>query len=250
MQRRKFVELTVYGSVVYGSMGLLSGCVSAKPTGSKEITLRDDLSVVKRALQDGFADVHDLIQGNYDSLWIRYPDESANEGAAGHLRLAFVNNAAAPYRHLRIEQANGEVANLVWDREGVAPAISFVDDEGTVLERDGTELTYSIASAVDSWDALQGDGLLEAGVHILAVGFAAWLGVQLAGAVLSAIAFLTYIALVLGLIFVAMEAGDDILAWIVDKTGWSEEQLQGFFDDFMAHLDDQLDRISDFVEAY
>lgn len=245
MQRRQFVELAAYGS-----LGLLSGCVSAKPTRSKEITLSDDLSAVKQALQDAFADVQDLIHGNYDSLWIRYPDESANKGGDRHLRLAFLNNDAAPYRHLRVEKADGEAANLVWDRKGIAPAISFVDDEGTPLERDGTELTYSLASAVDSWDALQGEGILDAGVKVLAVGFAAWLGVQVAGAVLSAIAFLTYTALVLGLILVAMEAGDDMLAWIVDKTGWSEEQLEGFFEEGMARLGDQLSRISDFVEAY
>lgn len=244
MERRQFVELAAYGS-----LGLLAGCASAKPARSKEITLRDDLSAVKQALQEGFADVQDLIHGTYDSLWIRYPDESANKGSDTHLRLAFVDNAAASYRHLRVEKADGEAANLVWDR-GIAPAISFVDDEGTALERDGTELTYSLASGVDSWDALQGEGILDAGVKVLAVGFAAWLGVQVAGAVLSAIAFLTYTALVLGLILVAMEAGDDMLAWIVDKTGWSEEQLEGFFEEGVARLGKQLSRISDFVEAY
>lgn len=214
----------------------------------KEIALQNDIDALRTALKGSFEDVKRLIQGEYDNLWVRYPDASSKEESKEHLRLQFVSNSAASYPHLRIQKANGEVANLVWDQKALSPAISFTDDEGTVLERNGSLLTYSFAGTMDGWEALQGDGLLDAGVKLLAAGFSVWLGVKLAGAVLSAIAFLAYTALILGLVMVAVDSREDLLAWIVDKTGWSKTQLRTFFDEGIAGLESQLDRISEYID--
>lgn len=248
MQRRQFVEMSLFGG-----LALLSGCAGGEMlTGPRQrkITLRDDIDALRTSLQGSFEDVKGLIQGKYDNLWVSYPDASSEEESKEQLRLQFVSNAAASYPHLRIQKADGEVANLIWDRKSLSPAISFADDEGTVLERNGSLLTYSFAGALDGWEALQGKGLLDAGVKLLAAGFSVWLGVKLAGAVLSAIAFLAYTALILGLVMVAVDSRENVLAWIVENTGWSEAQLRAFFEEGLAGLESQLNRISEYVEAY
>lgn len=247
MQRRHFLELSLYAT-----LGVSWGCTSlrspnGRPSADHEISLQGDESAIRNAVANSYEHVQRLIEGTYDDLLITYPGDDGQESAK-EVWFSFVDNEAASYPHLRIEKPNGDAANLVWRRSGLSPAIQFVSDDGDPIETDGTELTFPFTSALDGWDTVQGDGFSNAGVKLMAAGLAAWLGVKLTGVVLSAISVIAFTALVLGVLMIALDRRDEVMEWVIEKTGWSPEQIRAFVEEAVSDLHDWSTEIQEFVQ--
>lgn len=176
---------------------------------------------------------------------------AGNDGAANEvLTLAFAQNQAAGYPHLRITRQNGEVANLVWGTKYLLPSIRFADDNGGTLKgRDGEELEFGLSDVFgrSAKPAFARDWL-STGIKIAAVAFAAWLGLSVSGYILAALAFLAFNAMVLGLLIVAVAAISPFLKGILSTTGWTTDDVRSFFTQTASNLMSFFQEVADFVQ--
>ncbi len=165
-------------------------------------------------------------------------------GTAEVLRMSFVKNQSADYSHLRIvRQSTGEAANLLWGLENFLPAIKLADDTGRPLVKDGREMAVDFSSAkVVSESALASIDLLELGAKVAIIALAIWLGAAVGKAILAAIGFIAFNAMVLGLLVLALGAISPLLEKIGDITGWKVEDVKGF-------IESGTDRLKEFFEG-
>ncbi|MCS7265978.1 MAG: hypothetical protein NZ805_14240 [Armatimonadetes bacterium] len=113
--------------------------------------------------------------------------------------------SAANYRHLQIvRKSTGEAVNLLWGWKGLLPSIKFTDDRvNTLRARNGQILEIGFVD-IDGSRGRQALDWIETGVKVAAVAFAIWLGAGIARDTLSAIGFLAFNAMVLGLLVAAL----------------------------------------------
>lgn len=242
MNRRQFTKLSLLGSA-----GLITGCgiFSSNDSQVPTLELTNDSQTLKKELDDSFGSIKDLITNGEEKIWVNYPTETGQE----LLTFSFVDNNAAGYKHLRLQQDNGEVANVLWDQENLLPVVKFTDDDGNTLAKDGQSLSFGFDQVVDSFDDLTEDGLLELAWKLIAIGLVVWLGANIAGAVISAIAFLAFNAFVLGAVIVAIQASVAILEWLTENTGWSETAIEAFFETVIEELQEFIEEVMQFIES-
>ncbi len=146
------------------------------------------------------------------------------------LRMSFVKNKSAEYHHLRVvRQSTGEAANLLWGLENFLPAIKLVDDSGRALVKNGREIAVDFASTKIAAQS-QSIDLLELGAKVAIIALAIWLGAAVGKAVLAAIGFIAFNAMVLGLVVLALGALSPLLEKIRDVTGWQAGDVKAFME--------------------
>ncbi len=242
MNRREFTKLSLLGSA-----GLITGCeiFSSNDSHVPTLELTNDSQAIKKELDGSFGLIKDLITNGEEQIKVNYPTETGQES----LTFSFVDNNAAGYTHLRLQQDNGEVANVLWDQENLLPAVKFTDDEGYILEKDGQSLSFGFDQVVDNFDDLTEDGLLELAWKFVAIGLVVWLGTNIAGAIITALAFLAFNAFVLGAVIIAVQASVSILEWLAEHTGWSETKIEEFFDAVIIVFQRFVGEVTQFIES-
>jgi len=143
------------------------------------------------------------------------------------LRLHFCEpkSGVANYKHLRIvRESTNEAIRLIWGRDGIVPTVRFVNDDGTILQYgDGKEMEFKLKDLTGASPTKPIDWL-SLGAKVLAIGFAIWLGAQVAKLVVSAIAFIAFNAMVIGALMMA----GGLLKWFIDLTGLTWEDVKSF----------------------
>jgi hypothetical protein len=151
------------------------------------------------------------------------------------LRLHFCDpeNGVADYKHVRIvRESTDEAIRLIWGRDGIVPTVKFVNDGGEVLkDSNGKEMEFKVKDLTGASPTKPIDWL-SLGAKVLAIGFAVWLGAEVAKLVVSAIAFIAFNAMVIGALM--MLAG--LVKWFIDLTGLTWEDVKSFMSQTVEKL--------------
>lgn len=144
------------------------------------------------------------------------------------LTFSFSDSSVTNYRHLRVlRESTGEVVNLLWGQKGFLPSIKFTDDNGNTLQaRNGQNLEIGFVD-VGGLKGRQALDLIATGVKVAAIAFAIWLGAGVARSFLSAIGFLAFNAMVLGLLAAGLGVTLPLVKWVVENV--TVEDVKRFF---------------------
>jgi hypothetical protein len=199
-----------------------------------DTTLTASLENLAETLQSQYARVKTLAEDATSAMRIGFPGENGQEV----LSLMIVSSGAARYPHVRIvRESTGDVANLLWGRQGVYPSIKFADDAGTTIIKGGRPLEFSFHSV-----QREGRGpisWLELGIKIAAIGLLFWLGASILKPIVAAIAFIAFNAMVIGIAVVGVVVVAGIVRWILDVTGWGMEDVRRMFE----RTGDEIERL-------
>ena len=189
-----------------------------------DLVLEGDEAQLANLVRQQFPRLEQLAQNPGTSFRIGIPNGRGMEVLA----FSFVDRGAANYRHLRVVRGStGEAVNLLWGMKGLLPSIRLADDRGnTIRSRDGRllEIGFSEVSGAKGRQALD---WIAIGVKVAAIAFVLWLGAQIGRAVLGAIAFLAFNAMVLGLLVAGIAVISPAIDWVLRNI--TLQDIKGFF---------------------
>ena len=189
-----------------------------------DLVLEGDEAQLANLVRQQFSRLKQLAQNPGTSFRIGIPNGRGIEVLA----FSFVDKGAANYRHLRVvRESTGEAVNLLWGMKGLLPSIRLADDRGnTICSRNGRllEIGFSEVSGAKGRQALD---WIAIGVKVAAIAFALWLGAQIGRAVLGAIAFLAFNAMVLGLLIAGFAVISPAIEWVLRNI--TLQDIEGFF---------------------
>ncbi|MCS7252523.1 MAG: hypothetical protein RMK18_03985 [Armatimonadota bacterium] len=206
-----------------------------------DIMLMGDEVEMAEQLQDSYGRLKEIADDPDRQLRIGFDDGGQMEILTMHF--CEPKKGVANYRHLRVvKESTGEAVRLVWGWDGIKPAIQFVDDYGRLLTINGTKMDFKITDASGRLPSRSVDWL-SLGVKWIAVGFAIWLGAQVARLIVSAIAFLAFNAMVIGALMMAV----GIIVPILELTGWTFEDVKSFIGRMVEELVNVLREGAEFM---
>jgi len=185
-----------------------------------------------------------LAQNPITSLRIGIPNGRGIEVLA----FSFADKGAENYRHLRVvRESTGEAVNLLWGMKGLLPSIRLADDKGNTISRNGRllEIGFSDVSKPKGRQALD---WIAIGVKVAAVAFALWLGAQIGRAVLGAIAFLAFNAMVLGLLIAGLAVISPAIEWVLRNI--TLQDIEGFFAQLVSDIIRLFTEISQMLDQW
>ncbi len=214
LSRRKLIE-TLLGS----SFALLAGCSDGGKSNlpslpPPDLVLDGDENRLAYLVREQFSRLHSLALNPGKTLRIGIPNGRGMEV----LVFSFADGGAANYRHLRvIRESTGEAVNLLWGWKGLLPSIRFADDRGNTLRSvDGQWIEVGF-SDVRGAKGRQASDWIATGIKVAAVAFALWLGAQIGRAVLGALAFLAFNAMLIGLFVAAVAVVSPAIDWLLSN---------------------------------
>jgi len=212
LTRRKFFALLAGSSFALPlgcSGGGGSDFLKAPPP---DLVLDGDETRLASIVRGQFSRLYDLARNPGSTLRVGIPNGRGLEV----LRFSFTDGGAANYRHLRIvRESTGEAVNLLWGWKGPLPSIKLTDDSGrTLRSKDGQVLEIGFAD-VRGAKGRQAFDLIATGVKVAAIAFAIWLGAGIARGILSAIAFLAFNAMVLGVLAAGLGVLSPAIDWVL-----------------------------------
>jgi len=163
---------------------------------------------------------HDFLQDLYNNPGKELKIGFLQERSYNILTLSFMKSNIVSYPHLRlVNTRTNEVANVIWGRDGLKPTIKFVDDSGNVIIKNGKSLEFALNIPSKLAKVNSPSDWIIAGIKIFAVALILWIGFSIAKYVASAIAFIAFNALAIGLVIAGLGIVIEIIQWILGITG-------------------------------
>jgi hypothetical protein len=152
-----------------------------------------------------------------------------DNGNYKELGVSIIKNDLADYPYLRlVKKETNESVNILFGMEGIYPSFKFVDDNGKLLVKNNQVMEFAIRKT-DSWTYSSLDWF-NLGVKILALGLLIWLGFSILKFVVSAIAFIVFNALLLGIVLAGLSLVVPLLKWLFDLTSWTINDVKYWFE--------------------
>ncbi|MEM3373259.1 MAG: hypothetical protein QXF76_03530 [Candidatus Anstonellales archaeon] len=144
------------------------------------------------------------------------------------LTISIVKDKLASYPHLKIvKKETNETVHILFGMKGIYPSIKFVDDNGNLIVRNNQGMEFALKktesrkySSID-W--------LNLGIKVFAFGLLIWLGASILKYVISAIAFISFNALVLGIVIAGLSLIIPFIKWLLNTTGWTVNDVKYWF---------------------
>lgn len=245
MRRREFLMLplgVVMCEFLKGCGGSSNGLQSEQPNiAQPDIILTGNESELAEQVRLGYAKLHEMAEGAREYLRIGF---YGSRREVLRMHLCEPKGGVANYKHVRlVRESTGEAVRLVWGWDKLKPQIRFVNDDGELLTINGVEMEFWVTDAKGRLPTSSIDWL-SLGAKWLAVGFAIWLGAQVAKLVVSAIAFLAFSAMVVGALMMAAGIAKSIL----ELTGWTFDDVKNFLVRAVEELASALLEGAKFIE--
>jgi hypothetical protein len=209
--RRQFV-----GLVASSLFAPLVGCGDGGVSFNLQDAVRPDLVLtgsdeeLASLVQSQFSRLKTLAENPGTTLRVGVPIGGRTEVLA----FSFRDGGAANYRHLRVvRESTGEAVNLVWGWKGLLPSVQMVDDTGRLITRNGRAIEVGFVDVRGR--GRQALDWIAIGVKVAAIAFAIWLGAGIGRAILGAIGFLAFNAMVLGLLVAAIGVFLPAIDWLL-----------------------------------
>ncbi|MEJ5304374.1 MAG: hypothetical protein WHV63_00355 [Ignavibacteria bacterium] len=202
---------------------------------------------IAQSLQNKDSLIQDLYQNPGKELKIGF--------LQGHtyntLKLSFVKSNLASYQHLRIVNTyNNETANILWGRDGLYPTIRFVDNYGNVIIKNGKPLEFQISLPSKLNKTASPADWIIAGIKIFGIALLLWIGFSIAKYVVSAIAFIAFNAMAIGLVLAGLGIVIEIIQWILGRTGITINDVAAFFRKTVSSLVALLLEVTNYIVNY
>lgn len=231
INRRKFIKVAGLLSISPFLSPLLNSCANSVSSISErepmpDLILEGDEKVIAEKLKGQYQMLKSLYENPGKELTIAFPQGNAYN----YLKISFSKDNLSDYPHLKLfNWSSGEVVNVLWGRDGLNPTIKFVDNAGNVITRSGYRLEFPIKSSVSKKRIESAVDWLILGIKVFAVALAIWLGLTIGKYIISAIAFVAFNAMVIGLILVGLSVFIPLVKWILDITGITIEDVVSLF---------------------
>lgn len=260
LNRRDFIRLIGLSSFLpfisscsNSLVSIFDGSSRYQPKPKVDVLIEGNRENIARAVKGQFQRLRSIAENLGKELKVGYETSSGY----GVLRFSFVKDGLSDYPHLRLVNENtGEVANIIWGRIGIYPTIKFVDDRGDVIVKDGKSLEFALRSSfLKGVENLPGSPLsardwLLLGLKIFAVALAIWIGLGVAKIIISALSFLAFNALVIGLLIVALSVVIPFVKWVLEITGIKLDDVVALFNEAVEKIISTLLWIVDYLEGY
>ncbi len=231
LTRRKLLGLLLGTPIAVASGCGDGGGSQFSQTPPPDLILDGDETRLASIVRAQFSRLYSLANSPGTTLRIGIPNGRGIEVLA----FSFRDGGAANYRHLRVvRESTGEVVNLLWGWKGFLPSVKFTDDRGNTLRaKNGQVLEIGFADVRGS-KGRQALDLIATGVKVAAIAFAIWLGAGIARGVLSAIGFLAFNAMVLGLLAAGIGVISPAIEWVLRNI--TLEDVERFFSQFVNDI--------------
>lgn len=245
LKRRKFLGLLLGSPIVIASGCEDGGGSQFFQTPKPDLVLEGDENQLASIVRNQYSRLFDLAKNPGTTLRIGI----SNGRGLEVLAFSFADSGAANYRHLRVvRESTGEAVNLLWNWKGLLPSIMFTDDRGNILRaKNGQVLEIGFADVGGS-KGRQALKWIETGVKVAAIAFAIWLGAGIARAVLGAIGFLAFNAMLLGLLTAALGATLPAIKWVLQNI--TLEDVERFFSQLVNEIIRLFSEISSMLSQH
>jgi hypothetical protein len=219
----KFLSLTALG-------GFLTGC-GITDSNSRSGGGRQDEAPEKRyakKFKDAMPEISKAAQ-NGDSY------EISENGNTFSFAVIPAGEGYVHHPHVRITRSDGEIAYLVWGFEGLYPSLKLLDATGEDM------MEVSLNEFSDNKDSSR--NWLETALVVVAVLFAAWLGLEVVGLFISLAASIALFLLALAILFVGVAVIGGLIKTVFEKTKWDEELFERLGND-VPWLEAQFRRLA------
>jgi hypothetical protein len=251
--RRKFLKSLAFLSLVPFAQSCKSSIFSSldslqsKP--KVDILLEGTEEDVAKSIQDKY----DLLKNLYDNPGKELTIGFVQDGTYNILKLSFVKDDIVSYPHLKlVNTRTGEVANVVWGIEGLYPSIKFVDNSGRTIVKNGRTLEFALKTSsskrINKVNS-PSDWILI-GIKVFAVALLLWIGLSVVKYIVSAIAFIAFNAMVIGLVLAGFSIVVQVIQWILDKTGITLNDVIEFFKRTIEEIVNILRDVIGFITSY
>ncbi len=113
--------------------------------------------------------------------------------------------------------------------EGIHPSIKFIDNSGKTLIINNTEMEFELNPSLYSLEINSPKDWLLLGIRIFALALMIWLGASISKYIISAVSFLAFNALVLGLLIVGLSIIIPLIKSILEITNWNFDTIRNLF---------------------
>jgi hypothetical protein len=231
VNRRKFIKITTLLSLSPFLSSILNSCANSISSVSEkepkpDLVLEGDEKTIAEKIKNQYQMLKSLYENPGKELTIAFPQG----GRYNYLKISFSKDDLADYPHLKlVNWATGERVNVLWGRKGLNPTIKFVDNYGNVITKNGYRLEFQIKGSSTGKRTKSAVDWLILGIKVFALALAIWLGFTIAKYIVSAIAFVAFNAMVIGLILVGLSVFIPLVKWILDLTGITIDDVISLF---------------------
>lgn len=198
---------------------------SKSPRTNADILLSNSETDIVNTIKNQYPLIESLSKNLGRTKSIGYYDN----GNYKELGVSIINNDLADYPYLRlVKKETNESVNILFGMEGIYPSFKFVDDNGKLLVKNNQVMEFAIRKT-DSWTYSSLDWF-NLCVKILALGLLIWLGFSILKFVVSAIAFIVFNALLLGIVLAGLSLVVPLLKWLFDLTSWTINDVKYWFE--------------------
>ncbi len=252
--RRKFLKSLAFLSLVPLAQSCKSSIFSSTEDGSQskpkvDILLEGTEEDVAKSIQDKY----DMLKSLYDNPGKELTIGFVQDGTYNVLKLSFVNDDIVSYPHLKlVNTRTGEVANVVWGIDGLYPSIKFVDNSGRTIVKNGRTLEFSlkISSSKRVNEINSPSDWILIGIKVFAVALLLWIGFSVVKYIVSAIAFVAFNAMVIGLVLAGLGIVVQVIQWILDRTGITLDDVIEFFRRTIEEIINILRDVIGYITSY
>ena len=212
-----------------------------------DILLEGTEEEIAKAVQNKHSVIQDLYNNPGKELKIGFlQDRTYNT-----LKLSFVKSNIVSYQHLRlINTRTNEVANVIWGRDGLTPTIKFVDNYGNVIIKNGKRLEFAMRTPSKINKVNSPSDWIIIGIKIFAVALILWIGFSIAKYIASAIAFIAFNAMAIGLVIAGLVIVIELIRWILGVTGITMNDVVEFFQRTISSIVNLLLDVVNYIISY
>lgn len=238
ISRRKFIfSLSLATGAILTSIPFVNSCNDNSTDSNDEIQpdilLKGSEEEVASAIQKQYGTLNYLAENIGKKKTIGFSDN--NELRI--LTFSFQKNDLASYPYLQItDNKTNRNVNILWGMEGIYPSIKFADNSGETLVINNTEMEFALNPSLYSLEVNSPTDWLLLGIQIFALALIIWLGASISKYIISAISFLAFNALVLGLLFASLSIIIPLIKTILGITNWNLDTIRNLFDKAIEEL--------------
>lgn len=194
---------------------------------------------------------HSVIQDLYDNPGKELKIGFLQEHNYNTLKISFIRSNLASYNHLRlVNTQTNEIANVLWGRYGLNPTIKFVDNYGNVITKNGKPLEFTLSVPAKLNKVNSPADWIIAGIKIFGIALLLWIGFSIAKYVVSAIAFIAFNAMAIGLVLAGLGIVIEIIQWILGTTGITMNDVVSFFQKAISSIVNLLIDVMNYLISY
>ncbi len=229
--RRKFIKITGLLTLSHLFSSIFNSCASTisvvtEKAPKPDLILEGDEKTIAEKIKGQYQKLRSLYENPGKELTIAFRQGDRYN----YLKISFSKDNLADYPHLKlVNWATGEKANVLWGRKGLYPTIKFVDNSGNIITKNGYRLEFQIKGPSNGKRTKSTIDWFMLGLKVFALALAIWLGFTIAKYIISAIAFVAFNAVVIGLILVGLSVFIPLVKWILDLTGITIDDIISLF---------------------